>query len=656
MPRPRARTPFGVRTALLSSIGLVALAGWVAARDQGRSGEAQRWVRHTREVLTTAGSAATALDRAETAQRGYLLVGDRSYLPVGAHADRAATGALTALRRLTADHARQQRRLDTLADVLPRRLAGLAQTVRMAQAGDRAGAIAIVRTRVGQSQSDSIRSLLDAFVRDEQQLLRDRMALREQRSQEARREMIVALLLAVGTAAWAVFVLGRAMRRESEARESMRAALGIAEATEARYRLLFTALPRPAWVYDRETLRFLAVNPAAVAQYGYTEPEFLARRITDIRPVEDNPGVLEAIQRAGDAPLAERQWRHVWKDGTARDVVVTTHALEYGGRAARLALIDDVTDRLRAERELRSREARFRAAMTGMREAFFVLRAVERAGVVDDFEIVELNQGAMRLTGLPMLSAGDGASLRHHFPNSATSGILDVYRRVLRTGEPYEGEHRSADARTRAEWIWLQVYPLDGESGMLAVIVGDISSRKRAEVRLREEALCDPLTGLLNRRGLEDAIERRLRESAARGRADVLLYLDLDGFKPINDRFGHAEGDVALCAMADVLRRTVRAGDAIARLGGDEFVIYAPAGPEGSGARDVALLAGRVQDTLAHANAEAALCGRQYALRTSIGGAVVERGDTLAALLARGDAALYAEKSGRRARHERRAG
>jgi diguanylate cyclase (GGDEF)-like protein/PAS domain S-box-containing protein len=644
-----------VRGALLSSIGLVALAGWVAARDQSRSSEAQDWVRHTREVLATAGSAATALDRAETAQRGFLLVGDRSYLPVGANADHAAATALTTLRQLTADHARQQRRLDTLADVLPRRLAGLAHTVRIAQAGDRDGAISIVRMGVGQAQSDTIRSLLDAFVRAEQQLLRDRMVLREQRSRQARREMIVALLLAVGTASWALFVLERATRRESEARESMRAALGVAEATEARYRLLFTALPRPAWVYDRETLRFLAVNPAAVAQYGYTEAEFLARRLTDIRPREDHAGVLAAVHQAGDAPLTARQWRHLWKDGTARDVVVATHALEYAGRAARLALIDDVTDRLRAERELRSREARFRAAMTGMREAFFVLRAVERDGVVDDFEIVELNAGAMRLTGLSVLGSGDAASLRRHFPNTATSGVLDVYRRVLKTGRPYEGEHRSADARTRAEWIWLQVYPLDGEPGALAVIVGDISSRKRAEVRLREEALCDPLTGLLNRRGLEDSVDRRLREAAASGTADVLLYLDLDGFKPINDRFGHAEGDAALRAMAEVLRHTVRAGDAIARLGGDEFVIYAPAGPDGAGARDVALLAGRLQDALTGANAEAEARGRQYALRTSIGGAVVERGDTLAALLARGDAALYAEKSARRARSERRA-
>ena len=135
----------------------------------------------------------------------------------------------------------------------------------------------------------------------------------------------------------------------------------------------------------------------------------------------------------------------------------------------------------------------------------------------------------------------------------------------------------------------------------------------------------------------------------------MLLYLDLDAFKPINDRFGHAEGDVALRAMAEVLRRTVRAGDAIARLGGDEFVIYAPAGPDGAGARDVALLAGRVQDALTNANANAEARGRQYVLRTSIGGAVVERGDTLAALLARGDDALYAEKSVRRTRSERRA-
>ncbi|MDF1504703.1 diguanylate cyclase [Roseisolibacter sp. H3M3-2] len=656
LPTPPApRGGWGRAMLLLGAAAtLVAGAGAIAVRDLRQAGEAQQWVRHTRDVLAAVADAEIAVDRAETAQRGYLLVDDTAYLRTGAAGGARAAGALATLRRLTRDNATQARRLDVLERLVPRRLDGLAQTVALARAGRRDSALAVVRTRRGQAESDQIRALFDDFQADEQRLLRARLDAREAHGRAALRETLLALALAVATAGWSVVLLGRLVRRQASSRERLRAALDASAASEARYRALFTALPRPAWVYDRDTLAFLAVNPAAVRQYGWTEGEFLARRITDIRPPEDAATVADAARAAGDASLPSRQWRHRWKDGTLRDVEVSTHPLAYGGHAARLCVVDDVTDRLAAERALRSREARFRAAMAGMRDAFFVLRAVERDGAVDDFEIVELNGGATRMTGVSAVGGGQ-ASLRRLFPTSATSGILDVYRRVLATGRPYEGEHRSHDPRTRVEWVWLQVYPLDGEDGTLAVIVRDTTARKRAELRLREEAHGDPLTGLLNRRGLEDAVERRLREAAAAGAPDVLLYLDLDGFKPINDAYGHAEGDEALRAVADVLRRAVRAGDAIARLGGDEFAVYAPAGPGGDADGDIALLTQRIEHALGAADARADAAGRRYAIRTSIGGTAVRAGDTLASALARADAALYAAKAERK-RGTRRAG
>ena len=134
------------------------------------------------------------------------------------------------------------------------------------------------------------------------------------------------------------------------------------------------------------------------------------------------------------------------------------------------------------------------------------------------------------------------------------------------------------------------------------------------------------------------------------GQPDVLLYLDLDGLKPINDTFGHAEGDEALRAVAGVLRRAMRAGDAIARLGGDEFVVYAPAGPDGAAGRDVELLAQRIHRALDAENARGAANGRGYVLRSSVGGTTIRADDTLASALARADAALYAAKTARRAR------
>jgi diguanylate cyclase (GGDEF)-like protein/PAS domain S-box-containing protein len=123
-------------------------------------------------------------------------------------------------------------------------------------------------------------------------------------------------------------------------------------ASEARYRLLFDASPRPLWVYDEATLAVLAVNGAALQQYGYGRDEFLALTIRDLRPAED-VAALEAHVAAVPARLgASRVWRHRRKDGSVFDVEVTSHALAWDGRAARLVLAADVTARTRLEAEL----------------------------------------------------------------------------------------------------------------------------------------------------------------------------------------------------------------------------------------------------------------------------------------------------------------
>jgi PAS domain S-box-containing protein len=119
--------------------------------------------------------------------------------------------------------------------------------------------------------------------------------------------------------------------------------------SDARYRLLFACHPHPMWIYDFETLAFLAVNEAAVQQYGYAEEEFLTMTIKDIRPPEDIPALLANVARTTTLYDATDRWRHRRKDGTVIDVDVTSHALTFAGRPARLVLAQDVTARTRAE-------------------------------------------------------------------------------------------------------------------------------------------------------------------------------------------------------------------------------------------------------------------------------------------------------------------
>jgi two-component system, cell cycle sensor histidine kinase and response regulator CckA len=131
-----------------------------------------------------------------------------------------------------------------------------------------------------------------------------------------------------------------------------REARAVAEASEARYRLMFDNSPLPKWMYDVETLRFLDVNEATVRDYGYSRDEFLAMTIKDIRPPEDVPALLEAERRADLLPKFG-VWGLRKKSGEVIQVELTKHTFTLGNRATRLVVGRDVTERLRLEEQLR---------------------------------------------------------------------------------------------------------------------------------------------------------------------------------------------------------------------------------------------------------------------------------------------------------------
>ena len=146
----------------------------------------------------------------------------------------------------------------------------------------------------------------------------------------------------VGAASLALYLL---VKREFDARRQ----------EDERFRNLVAANPMPMWVYDQETLAYLDVNDAACAHYGYSREEFLAMRITDIRPAEEVPRLLEYLSQKSDEFQRTDNWRHRKKNGDIIEVESSVHTLEFAGRAAVLMAIQDVTERNRAE------EARFEA-------------------------------------------------------------------------------------------------------------------------------------------------------------------------------------------------------------------------------------------------------------------------------------------------------
>jgi len=123
--------------------------------------------------------------------------------------------------------------------------------------------------------------------------------------------------------------------------------------SEARYRELFEANPHPMWVYDLETLAFLAVNDSAINRYGYSRAEFLGMTIKDIRPSDEVPRLLENVSGVTQGIDDAGAWWHIKKDGSSILVEITSHTLLFAGRPAELVLAHDITDRKRHEDELK---------------------------------------------------------------------------------------------------------------------------------------------------------------------------------------------------------------------------------------------------------------------------------------------------------------
>jgi diguanylate cyclase (GGDEF)-like protein len=163
----------------------------------------------------------------------------------------------------------------------------------------------------------------------------------------------------------------------------------------------------------------------------------------------------------------------------------------------------------------------------------------------------------------------------------------------------------------------------------------DVTDRVQLTEQLAHLALHDPLTELPNRQLLTTTIEAALDNPENRGRVG-LCFIDLDGFKQVNDTRGHAAGDRLIRAMADRLRQTVRICDLAARIGGDEFVVLLDGvdGPEQAQA-----IARRIHAALVVPDDDLATCG------ASVGVAVSVPGDTASTLLRRADAAMYVAKS-----------
>src|SRR5262249_39099515 len=126
--------------------------------------------------------------------------------------------------------------------------------------------------------------------------------------------------------------------------------------SQDEYRKLFDANPTPMWVYDTATLRFLEVNEAAIAQYGYSREEFLARTAREIRAV-DNLEKFQGLLLQADGAGFGGRWRHLRKDGSTVFVSLYSSPITFAGRAARMVVATDVTEQQEADEQIRQSQA-----------------------------------------------------------------------------------------------------------------------------------------------------------------------------------------------------------------------------------------------------------------------------------------------------------
>ena len=249
----------------------------------------------------------------------------------------------------------------------------------------------------------------------------------------------------------------------------------LSSSADERYRPLFALSPQPAWVYDRATLRFLEVNEAAVQHYGWSREEFLAMTIRDIREPAANRLLDEMLAITEGVSHHSATSSHRTRAGRNLHVEISSYPLDFLGRAARMVLVHDVTDRDAASRALAASEEKYRTVIEQLRDVFF--------RTDPDGLWTFLNQAWTTLTGHRVESTIGTGYLASVHPSDRRV-LLDAMGPLL-SGE---GDSAVVEARYfhRAggyRWVEVSIYPTRDESGVVSGTMGtlrDVTERRAA--------------------------------------------------------------------------------------------------------------------------------------------------------------------------------
>jgi diguanylate cyclase (GGDEF)-like protein/PAS domain S-box-containing protein len=296
-------------------------------------------------------------------------------------------------------------------------------------------------------------------------------------------------------------------------------------------------------------------------------------------------------------------------------------------------LSQEITERKRAEKDVKESEERLKIIMDSVQAAIMVIDA-------ESLKIVDVNPVAVEMIGFPKEQIIGEMCYKFVCPHEkGKCPVIETGKTVDRS----EGELLTANGKTIPVIKSVNAIMMKDRRYFVESFM-DISERKQLEETLRALSLVDELTGIYNRRGFLTLAERDLKLAKRTNTPRVLLFIDLDQMKSINDTLGHQEGDLALIDTASILKQAFRDSDIIARIGGDEFVVLAAVTEVAERTRDpFKALTSRLKEKVGlHNETE----NRRFKLSMSLGITHYspESSCSVDELLSRADSQMYAQK------------
>src|SRR5664280_1194241 len=400
------------------------------------------------------------------------------------------------------------------------------------------------------------------------------------------------------------------------------------------FRLLFDNNPVAMWVFDRETLRFLAVNAAAVARYGYSREQFLTMKVTDIR-TGDEESSAAFLRMIPDSQNEEYIGEHKRADGTKMHVSVYSRTLNYENREARLVALNDITDRKLADDDLHRTKRFLDAVIENVPMPIMVKTA-------NDSRFTLLNKAGEELFGFGRDLVIGKTPYDVYDEKRADFVVAEDRKSLLSDHAIIIPDHPIPTPERGVRLVAAKKVAIQGDDGKpkyVLTLIDDVTERREAEQRIVRMAHYDTLTDLPNRATFNETLDATINRATTTGELFAVLSIDFDGFKEINDTYGHMVGDGLLREIARRLQAA--AGETfLARLGGDEFAVILAGGAQPAGA---AVLAERLLATLLD---DFKVEGHCLKLGMSIGVAIYPANGTDAKILMiNADAALYRAKA-----------